>query len=84
MAFWTYILQSESCGRYYCGSTSDLQRRVEQHNNLERPGAITTARYPGPWRLVWYEEHGSRSAAMRREKQIKKRGINRFLDDLDH
>ncbi|HDZ89642.1 MAG TPA: GIY-YIG nuclease family protein, partial [Deltaproteobacteria bacterium] len=26
--FWVYILQSRSSGRFYCGHTSDLDRRL--------------------------------------------------------
>jgi predicted GIY-YIG superfamily endonuclease len=35
MAFWVYILQSQSTGRYYCGYSSDPERRLRQHNDPE-------------------------------------------------
>ncbi|MBN1625380.1 MAG: GIY-YIG nuclease family protein [Deltaproteobacteria bacterium] len=28
MPYWVYIIQSESTGRYYCGQSSDPQRRL--------------------------------------------------------
>ena len=82
MVFWSYILQSETSGRHYCGSTDDLDRRVRQHNDPGYYGSKTTKRFEGPWRLVWHHEHPSRSEAMRHERRIKARGIKRFLNEL--
>ena len=81
MPFYVYILQSQTSGRYYCGQTSDLKRRLCQHNDPNYKLTKTTKRFSGPWELVWYEEHKSRSSAMKRERQIKKRGIKRFLEE---
>lgn len=79
--FYVYILQSQSTSRYYCGQTKNLQQRLCQHNDPEyRPNA-TTRRFAGPWQLVWCEECSTRSDAMEKEIQIKKRGIGRFLED---
>ena len=82
MCFWVYILQSLSTGRFYCGSTDDVERRCRQHNDPDYHGSKTTKRFCGPWKLVWKEEHASRAGAMAKEKQIKKRGIGRFLGDI--
>ncbi len=30
---WIYFLQEENSGRFYIGSTSDLSRRLEQHQS---------------------------------------------------
>jgi len=81
MGYWVYILQSESRGRYYCGSTDNAERRLRQHNDPDYRGTKTTKRFRGPWKLVWKESHASRAEAMAKEKQIKKRGIARFLRD---
>ena len=81
MPYYVYILHSQSSGRYYCGQTSDLKRRLRQHNDPNYKLTKTTKRISGPWELVWYEEHKSRSCAMKRERQIKKRGIKRFLEE---
>jgi putative endonuclease len=81
MGYWVYILQSESSGRYYCGSTDSVERRLRQHNDPDYRGTKTTKRFGGPWKLVWKEAHTSRAEAMGKEKQIKKRGIRRFLQD---
>ena len=82
MVFWVYILWSETAGRYYCGSTDDVERRVRQHNDPDYHGSKTTKRFEGPWMLIWSEQHATRAEAMAREKQVKKRGIGRFLKEV--
>ena len=77
--FWTYILQSESTGGFYCGHTDDLDRRLRQHNDPHYRFTRTTKRLPGPWDLVWASESSTRRQAMALEKQIKGQGIRRFL-----
>jgi putative endonuclease len=81
MPYFTYILQSESTGRYYCGSTDDVQRRVRQHNDPLYRLNKTTKNFPGPWKIVLSEQFETRSQAVVREKQIKKRGMKRYLVD---
>ncbi len=67
--FWGYILKN-SAGRLYVGQTSDLARRLTEHNDPARVKSRYTAK-SGPWTLIWSEAHGSRSEAMERERQIK-------------
>jgi putative endonuclease len=69
VAFFTYILASRRNGTLYTGSTDDLIRRVGQHKTKTLGGF--TAKY-GVDQLVWFEVHGSREGAFRRERQIKK------------
>ena len=83
MAFWVYILQSETTGRYYCGQTNNLDLRLKEHNDPLYQGTKTTKRFEGPWKLIWAMEFSNRSEAMRLEKLIKKRGIGRFLHDKE-
>jgi putative endonuclease len=63
----TYILQSESSGKFYIGSTSDLDRRLAEHLR----GHSLSTRHRGPWKLVHTEHFGSLLEARRRELQIK-------------
>ena len=79
MNFFVYILQSESTGRYYCGQTNNLERRIREHNDPSYRESKTTKRFAGPWRLVWTGQFEDRAAAMSKESGIKKRGIGRFL-----
>ena len=68
MYFYTYILAGQRNGTLYTGSTDDLLKRAVEHREKLRGGF--TARY-GVSRLVWYELHGTRHEAFRRERQIK-------------
>ena len=81
MPFWVYIIQSESTGRYYCGHSSDPNRRLRQHNDPEYRLSKTTKRFAGPWMLSWSQECPTRGNAMKLEKAIKKRGIGRYLSN---
>lgn len=64
-----YILASKRNGTLYTGVTSDLVKRVweHQHNLVEG----FTRRY-GVHTLVYFERHEVMEEAIRREKQIKK------------
>ena len=75
--FYTYIIQSETTGRYYVGSTQDVDERLRRHN----AGHSKSIRNKGPWTLVKTLEFETRGETMLMEKKIKGRGIWRFLDD---
>jgi putative endonuclease len=66
--FFVYLLASKRYGTLYIGLTTNLSRRVWEDKNKLVPGF--TAKYAVD-RLVWYEIHDDREAALRREKQIK-------------
>ena len=72
-----YIIENLE-GMLYVGQTSDLASRVISHNRADKI-AETFTRKNGPWRLVWSEEHPTRSSAMAREKQIKKMKSARWI-----
>jgi putative endonuclease len=82
MLFFVYIIQSETTGRYYCGYSSDPERRLRQHNDPHNTFTRTTKVFAGPWQLIWSKDLETRTEALRLEKRIKKRGIARFLQDL--
>jgi putative endonuclease len=67
--FYMYILQSQSTGRYYIGSTSDIDARLARHNHPSL--APPSTRNKGPWILMHSESFQTRSEAMAREKQLK-------------
>ena len=62
------ILQSESNGRFYIGSTDNLERRVAEH--LRGKNLATRGR--GPWKLVHSEKTATLAEARRREYEIKR------------
>jgi putative endonuclease len=53
----------------YTGITTDLDRRIEEHNTDSRGAKYTRSRRPV--HMVYFEEAISRSEASKREYQIK-------------
>jgi predicted GIY-YIG superfamily endonuclease len=75
--FWVYVLGNDD-NRFYVGQTDDLDRRVAEHNEPVPANGKYTLKN-GPWTLVWFEEHATRSSAMRREQQIKRMKSARWI-----
>lgn len=74
-----YIVRCAN-GAFYTGWTTDLDRRIAQHN-AGRGGAYT--RRHRPVTLVYREEVADRSAALRREaaiKQYDRQGKERLIN----
>ena len=71
-----YILQC-SDGSYYTGWTFNLARRIKKHKS-GRGARYTRQRLPV--RLVYFEMLLDRSAAMKREREIKKLGHKQKMD----
>ncbi|MDR9436304.1 MAG: GIY-YIG nuclease family protein [Thiohalophilus sp.] len=69
-AWYVYMLQC-SDNSLYTGITVDPERRVLEHNQDNKLGARYT-RARRPVRLVYQESCASRSAAARREAEIRK------------
>jgi len=67
-AWWIYLLQCRD-DSFYCGITSNLDRRVREHNS-GRGARYTKARRPV--KLVNSKKCLSRSNAMKLELRIKK------------
>ncbi len=65
---YTYMVKCKD-GSFYTGWTTNLKRRLEQHNN--GTGAKYT-RSRRPVELVYYEQFATKEEAMRREAAIKK------------
>ncbi|OGY63932.1 MAG: endonuclease [Candidatus Harrisonbacteria bacterium RIFCSPLOWO2_02_FULL_41_11] len=65
--FYVYILKSLKNGRFYIGSTNNLERRLNEHNSGKSKYTSLTR----PFVLIFKEEYLSRSEAMRREKFLK-------------
>ncbi len=70
MAFFVYVLLNPE-GKTYVGQTSNFSQRLNQHNDPDCRLTLHTRRHPGPWRLLHSEQLPTRSAAMRREKELK-------------
>lgn len=69
-AWYVYILRCAD-GTLYTGITTDVLRRIEEHNSHDRLAARYT-RSRRPVELVYAERSDDRASAGRREAAIKK------------
>ncbi len=65
--FTVYVLRSKTTGRLYTGSTSDLARRLDEHN----ADVSVSTKHRGPWELIHREDYATRADAVRRERELK-------------
>lgn len=68
-----YILRCND-GTYYTGITSEIERRVAEHNTSPKGAKYTRTRRPVE--LVYQEICADKSTALKREREIKK--LNRI------
>ena len=85
--YFVYILKC-SDGTLYTGITSDIARRIEEHNSSKLGAKYTKARRPVE--LVYSKEFNDRSSASIEEARIKKLSreeklsiISKSKDDAD-
>ncbi|MDO8558205.1 MAG: GIY-YIG nuclease family protein [bacterium] len=62
-----YILRSKKSGKYYIGSTNDLDRRIAEHNS----GKTKSLRNLRPLEIVFKLEYPSLLMARRKERALK-------------
>ncbi len=62
------MIKSEKDDKLYIGFTSDLRRRLSEHNN--KKGKSTW--YRAPFNLIYYEAYAAEKDAKTRETQLKR------------
>ena len=67
--FFMYILKSLKDDKLYIGSTSDLKKRIKEHNS----GLGESTRFRRPFKLVYFEGYASEEEARKREHNLKLR-----------
>lgn len=67
MFCYVYILQSLKDKKFYVGCTSDLRRRLAEHNASKSFATKSRA----PFKLIYYEAYPNRKDAGKREKFFK-------------
>src|SRR3989344_8028099 len=70
-----YLIQHTETGEIYIGVTSDLKRRIKEHNS---GGHKFTTRKSGQWVLVYTEAFRSKTDATRRERKLKSHGTTKY------
>ncbi|PIB39354.1 GIY-YIG nuclease family protein [Maribacter sp. 4G9] len=62
-----YVLRSLKDRRLYIGMTSDIDRRLNEHNS----GRTKSTKGYRPWELVYKESYPDIASARKREKYLK-------------
>jgi putative endonuclease len=70
----TYIIESLTTGKWYYGSTSNLDRRLDGHNS----GLNVSTRNRGPWKFIFVRQFKNKKEAVEFEMYLKR------LKNKDH
>lgn len=73
--FYTYVLFSLKDKKFYTGYTSDIENRLQSHNN----GEVFSTKNRRPLRLIYYEACLNQEDATYREKYLKTTYGKRFI-----
>ena len=66
MEYFVYVLESEIDGRLYKGQTTDISKRINEHN----AGQTKSTKGYRPWKLVYFEKFETIKEAVLREKYL--------------
>ena len=72
---YVYVLRSIKSGEFYTGCTSDLRKRLFEHNS----GISTYTKSRGPYELIYYEACIDEKDAFMRERYLKSGMGKRYL-----
>jgi len=65
--YYIYILKSKKDKKLYIGFTTQLNRRIKQHND----GESLSTKSRRPFEIIYYEAYRSEKDARKREKNLK-------------
>ncbi len=65
--WYLYILETQD-GSFYTGTTNDIERRMAEHKDGKGGHFTRSFKFKG---LLYTEEHPTKSAALKREKQVQ-------------
>ena len=65
--YYVYILFSQKLNKRYIGSTSDIRKRINDHNC----GKSSFSSRGIPWKLIYYEAFLNKKDALREEAFLK-------------
>jgi len=75
--FTVYVLRSIK-GKQYIGHTSDLERRLLEHNS----GLCKTTKVDKDWQVIYSEEFTTRGEAVKRERWLKTGRGREFIKEM--
>lgn len=64
---YVYILKSLKDGSNYVGATSDLRKRLQEHNS----GGLKFTTSRQPYEIIWYSAFENKTKAYKLEKYLK-------------
>lgn len=65
--FYVYILKSKLDNKLYTGFSSNLKKRISEHNS----GGVASTKNQRPLELIYYEAYKEKENALKREKFLK-------------
>jgi putative endonuclease len=68
-----YVIKSRIKKYYYIGSTENLRKRVEEHNQ----GKTKSIKHLIPFEVVYYEAYTTKTLACKREIELKKNSFKK-------
>ena len=77
--FYTYILYSSKCDRYYIGYSSNPQQRLEERHNK---GFVTATRNCRPYELKKVKGFEKEEEARKEESRLKRMKSRKYLEKL--
>ncbi len=78
MTYSVYIIYSAILDKYYVGYSEDILQRLEQHNS----GISDFTAKANDWLLKYSVPFASRTDAMKREAEIKKKKSRKYIEWL--
>jgi putative endonuclease len=78
MTYYVYILYSTKTDRFYVGSCQNINERLIRHN----AGYSKSTKAGSPWVLRFKEVFETRSAAVKREIEIKRKKSRIYIEYL--
>ena len=77
MEYTVYIIRSLKNKRHYTGISTDVVRRLREHNE----GSTKSTRPHTPYEMIWKSDLMTKSEALKLEIKIKKRGAAKFIKE---
>lgn len=72
---YVYVFKSLADKKFYTGYTSDMERRIEEHNS----GRSKSTKWRRPFRLIYFEGCSNIKDTMKREKYLKTTYGKRYI-----
>ena len=77
MSFYIYVLKNDITGKLYKGQTQNLELRLKEHSYSHTK---TTSNHAKDWKLIYFEEFSSKSGAIKREKELKRKKSKHYIE----